>query len=70
MTRHGTSVRMSSRPVRLGLSAVFFSQNKSAASNQPTILFSHNKSAPAISHLSNEQAVSFYVAISLTVYSF
>jgi hypothetical protein len=31
MTRHGTSVRMSSRPVRLGLSAVFFSQNKSAA---------------------------------------
>jgi hypothetical protein len=30
--------------------AVLFSQNKPATSNQPTIFFSHNKSAPAISH--------------------
>jgi hypothetical protein len=37
--------------------AVLFSPNKPATSNQPTILFSQNKSAPAISHLPNEQAV-------------
>jgi hypothetical protein len=35
---------------------VFLSQNKPATSNQPTVLFSHNKSAPAISHQPNEQA--------------
>jgi hypothetical protein len=32
-----------------------FSQNKSATSNQPVVLFFHNKPAPAISHQSNEQ---------------
>jgi hypothetical protein len=37
--------------------AVLFSQNKPATSNQPTLFFSHNKSAPAISHRPNEQAV-------------
>jgi hypothetical protein len=35
---------------------VFFSHNKTATSNQPAVLFSQNKSAPAISHQSNEQA--------------
>jgi hypothetical protein len=33
-----------------------FSQNKPAISNQPTVLFSQNKLAPAISHQPNEQA--------------
>jgi hypothetical protein len=37
--------------------AVLFSQNKPATSNQPTVFFSQNKSAPAISHQPNEQAV-------------
>jgi hypothetical protein len=36
--------------------AVIFSHNKSAASNQLTILFSQNKPAPAVSHQPNEQA--------------
>jgi hypothetical protein len=36
--------------------AVLFSHNKPATSNQPTILFFQNKSAPAISHQPNEQA--------------
>jgi hypothetical protein len=36
--------------------AVFFSHNKPATSNQPAVLFSQNKSAPAISHQPNEQA--------------
>jgi hypothetical protein len=36
--------------------ALLFSQNKPAISNQPTVLFSHSKSAPAISHQPNEQA--------------
>jgi hypothetical protein len=36
--------------------AVLFSQNKPDISNQPTIFFSQNKSAPAISHQPNEQA--------------
>jgi hypothetical protein len=34
--------------------AVVFHQNKPNTSNQPTVLFSHNKSAPAISHQSND----------------
>jgi hypothetical protein len=34
----------------------YFSQNKPATSNQPAVLFSQNKSAPAISHQPNEQA--------------
>jgi hypothetical protein len=34
-----------------------FSQNKSATSNQPAVLFSQNKPAPAINHQPNEQAV-------------
>jgi hypothetical protein len=38
-------------------SAVFFSQNKPVMSNQPTILFSLNKSASAINNQPNEQAV-------------
>jgi acetylornithine deacetylase/succinyl-diaminopimelate desuccinylase-like protein len=33
-----------------------FSQNKLATSNQPAVLFSHNKPAPGISHQPNEQA--------------
>jgi hypothetical protein len=36
---------------------VLLSQNKSATSNQPTIHLSQNKSAPAISHQPNKQAV-------------
>jgi hypothetical protein len=36
--------------------AVFFSPNKSAISNQLTVLFSQNKPAPAISHQPTEQA--------------
>jgi hypothetical protein len=31
-------------------------QNKPATSNQPTVLFSQNKSAPAVSHQPTEQA--------------
>jgi hypothetical protein len=49
-------------PCSFGLSATsqqyFFSQNKPAISNQPAVLFSQNKSAPAISHQPNEQAES------------
>jgi hypothetical protein len=37
--------------------ALLFSRTKPAASNQPTVLFSQIKSAPAISHQPNEQAV-------------
>jgi hypothetical protein len=33
----------------------YFSQKKSATSNQPAVLFSQNNSAPAISHQPNEQ---------------
>jgi hypothetical protein len=36
---------------------VLFSHNKSATSNQPAVFFSHNKSTPAISHQPNEQTV-------------
>jgi hypothetical protein len=56
---HISSSRASSLFVRLisHQSAVLFSQNKPATSNQPTVLFSHNKSVPAISHQPNEQAV-------------
>jgi hypothetical protein len=36
--------------------SVLFSQNKPATSNQPTVLLSQNKLAPAISHQPNEQA--------------
>jgi hypothetical protein len=36
---------------------VLFSHNKSATNNQPAVLFSQNKPAPAISHQPNEQAV-------------
>jgi hypothetical protein len=39
--------------------AVLFSENKSAISNQPTVLFSQNKPAPAISHQPTEQAGSY-----------
>jgi hypothetical protein len=35
--------------------AVLFSHNKSATSNQSTVLFFQNKPAPAISHQTNEQ---------------
>jgi hypothetical protein len=35
---------------------VLFSHNKSATSNQPAVLFSQNKPAPAISHQPTEQA--------------
>jgi hypothetical protein len=39
------------------MSAVLLCQNKSATSNQSTVLFSQNKSAPVISHKPKEQAV-------------
>jgi hypothetical protein len=35
---------------------VLFSQNKLTTNNQPTILFSQNKSTPATSHQPSEQA--------------
>jgi hypothetical protein len=35
---------------------VLFSQKKPATSNQPAVLFSQNKPAPAISHQPTEQA--------------
>jgi hypothetical protein len=48
-------------PCSFGLSATsqqyFFSQNKSAITNHPAVLFSQNKPAPVISHQLNEQAV-------------
>jgi hypothetical protein len=47
------------RPVRLAYqppASSTFLLKKSATSNQPAILFSQNKSAPAISHQPNEQA--------------
>jgi hypothetical protein len=48
----------------LGLSATsqqyFFSQNKSATSNQPAVLFSQNKPALAISHQPTEQAATLF----------
>jgi hypothetical protein len=66
-TTYGTAASMySSRlgvgpwgwpPCSLGLStttAVLFSQNKPATSNQPAVLFSQNKPAPATSHQPNE----------------
>jgi hypothetical protein len=37
-------------------SAVLFSHHKPATSNQPTVLFSQNKSAPVIIHQPNEHA--------------
>jgi hypothetical protein len=43
--------------------AVLFSQNKPATSNQPAVLFSHNKSAPAISHQPNEQACQYVMLV-------
>jgi hypothetical protein len=36
--------------------AVLFSRNKPATSNQPPVLFSEDKPAPTISHQPNEQA--------------
>jgi hypothetical protein len=36
--------------------AVLFSHNKPATSNQPAVLISQNKPAPAISHQPAEQA--------------
>jgi hypothetical protein len=39
---------------------VLFSHNKSATNNQPAVLFSQNKPAPAISHQPNEQALKQY----------
>jgi hypothetical protein len=36
--------------------AVLFSHSKSVTSNQPAVLFSQNKPAPAISHQPTEQA--------------
>jgi hypothetical protein len=36
-----------------------FLSEQTTTSNQPTVLFSQNKSAPAISHQPNEQAHSF-----------
>jgi hypothetical protein len=45
-------------PVHLAYQrAVFFSPNKPAISNQPTVLFSRNNPAPAISNQPNEQAI-------------
>jgi hypothetical protein len=41
---------------------ILFSHNKSAISNQPAVLFSQNKSAPAISLQPNEQVV--YMCVS------
>jgi hypothetical protein len=40
-----------------GRTARLFSQNKPATSNQPAVLFSQNKSAPATSNQPNEQVV-------------
>jgi predicted esterase len=42
--------------------AVLFSQNKSATNNQTSVLFSHSKSTPAISHQLSEHAVCFSVS--------
>jgi hypothetical protein len=47
------------RPVRLAYqppASSTFSHNKPATSNQPAVLFSQNKPAPAISHQPTEQA--------------
>jgi hypothetical protein len=47
-------------PVRLAYQPPansIFSQNKPTTNNQPAVLFSQTKSAPAISHQPNEQAV-------------
>jgi hypothetical protein len=55
-----TGADRSCRPVRLAYqppASSIFSQNKPATSNQPAVLFSHNKPAPAISHQPTEQAV-------------
>jgi hypothetical protein len=56
LRRHAADLR----PVRLAsqppASSTFLSE-QTTTSNQPTLLFSHNKSAPAISHQPNEQAV-------------
>jgi hypothetical protein len=46
-------VRLASQPQ---VSSTFLSE-QTTTSNQPTLLFSHNKSAPAISHQPNEQVV-------------
>jgi hypothetical protein len=44
------------RPVRLAYQpAVLFSQNKAAINNQPTVLFTQTKPAPAINNQPNEQ---------------
>jgi hypothetical protein len=54
---HGESSESDSTLVRLisHQPAVLFSQNKPATSNQPVaVLFSQNKSPPAISHQPNE----------------
>jgi hypothetical protein len=55
------------QPVRLAYqppaSSTFFCINKPATSNQPTVLFSQNKSAPAISHQPNEQTVDFSLSV-------
>jgi hypothetical protein len=49
-------------PVHLAYqSAVLFSQNKPATSNQPAVIFSQNKPASAISHHPTEQADDFCI---------
>jgi hypothetical protein len=53
-----------STPCSLGLLATsqqYFSQNKPAASNQPTVLISQNKPAPDINHQPNEQSASHVI---------
>jgi hypothetical protein len=53
------------RPVHLAYqppASSTFSQNEPTISNQPAVLFSQNKSAPAISHQPNEQVVGFWGA--------
>jgi hypothetical protein len=43
--------------------AIFLSQNKSATSNQPTVLFFQNKSAPTTSNEPSEQPGSLSIYI-------
>jgi hypothetical protein len=65
-TAHGGGVRNANCSMFAWLiihqSTVLFSHNKPATSNQLAVLFSQNKSAPAISHQPNEQAVSVGIA--------
>jgi hypothetical protein len=43
---------------------VLFSHNKSAVSNQAAVRFSQNKPTPAINHQSNEHACGYYTSLS------